>query len=71
MIKRVRTKDYNYDFHFDTGLFIRWGNMLQDDPAFSPLGPELLDIEVSTICSGIDRKPCPWCLPCRMGYPPS
>ncbi len=61
MIKRVRTKDYNYDFHFDTGLFIRWGNMLQDDPAFSPLGPELLDIEVSTICSGIDRKPCPWC----------
>ena len=61
MIKKVRTKSYNYDFHFDTGLFIRWRKTLEDDPSFSPLGPELLDVEVSTICSGIDGKPCPWC----------
>ncbi len=60
-VKRVRSKDYNYEFHYDTGLFIRWGATIDDDPLFSPLGPEILDIEVSTICHGIKGKPCPWC----------
>ncbi len=60
-VKRVRSKDYNYDFHYDTGLFVRWGATIDDDPLFSPFGPELLDVEVSTICHGIKGNPCPWC----------
>ncbi|MHA1273618.1 MAG: hypothetical protein ACTSVV_16430 [Promethearchaeota archaeon] len=61
MIKRVRSRIYNYDFNFNTGLFIRWGRSLRDDPLFSPFGPEILDLEISTICSGINGKLCPWC----------
>jgi MoaA/NifB/PqqE/SkfB family radical SAM enzyme len=38
-------------------MFLRWGKTLQDDPDYSPIGPELLDIEVSTICS----RACRWC----------
>ena len=60
MIKKVRTKEYNYNFSLKTGLFARWGQTLKDDPVFSPLGPELADIEISTICSGLG-KPCAWC----------
>lgn len=61
MIKKVRSPDYNYDFHHDNGLFLRWGKTLKDDPPFSPFGPELLDVEVSTICHGVKGIPCPWC----------
>jgi hypothetical protein len=35
----------------DNGYFVRWGKTPEDDPDFSPVGPELLDIEISTICS--------------------
>lgn len=60
MIKKVRTKEYNYNFSLKTGLFARWGKTLKDDPQFSPLGPEIADIEISTICHGLG-KPCAWC----------
>ena len=39
------------------GFFARWGKTIEDDPDFSPVGPELLDIEISTICHG----GCPHC----------
>lgn len=57
IIKRVRSPMYNYDFNMKNGDFARWGKNFKDDPQFSPFGPELLDIEVSTICHG----GCPWC----------
>jgi len=60
-VKIVRSKNYNYDFNYKTGLFLRWGSDLKDDPSFSPFGPEILDIEISTICHGIHNNPCPWC----------
>jgi radical SAM protein with 4Fe4S-binding SPASM domain len=44
----------------DTGLFARWGRTEEDDPSYSPFGPEILDIEVSTICHG-PGAPCKWC----------
>jgi MoaA/NifB/PqqE/SkfB family radical SAM enzyme len=34
-------------------MFMRWGKCLKDDPEFSPFGPEIADIEISTICSGV------------------
>ena len=56
--KSVRSLKYNYTFDKRTGLFLRWGESLGDDPEFSPFGPEIADIEISTgDCSG----GCPWC----------
>jgi len=52
MIKKVRTPNYNYNFNVKNGLFARWGSTLEDDPEYSPLGPEILDLEISTICDG-------------------
>jgi len=46
-IKRVVSTSYNYTFNKDTGTFVRWGKTLADDPQFSPVGPEILDIEIS------------------------
>jgi len=56
-LKVYKSEDYNFVFNKKTGFFARWGKTALDDPKFSPIGPEILDIEISTICS----KGCPWC----------
>ena len=48
--KLVRSKNYNYNFNKKSGFFMRWGKTTEDDPDFAPF-PEILDIEISTICS--------------------
>ncbi len=60
MIRTVKSTWYNWSFNLDTGFFARWGATMDEDPQYSPLGPEILDIEVSTICHG-PGKPCSWC----------
>lgn len=59
--KVVQTPDYNYLFITTTGKFCRWGKTFDDDPKYSPIGPEIADIEISTICHGINEVPCPHC----------
>jgi len=73
-IKKVRSKYYNYDFNTESGLLIRWGETFatEHDPIMSPIGPEIADIEISTICNGIgknmdSRHPCPWCYKSNTG----
>ena len=46
-----RSESYNFDFNEDTGFFQRWGETKADDPQCAP-GPETLDIEIDTRCSG-------------------
>ena len=58
LIKQTRMPGYNYDF-YDNGMFLRWGYTKDHDPDFSPIGPEIADIEVSTICNGPNGTPCP------------
>ncbi|KKN31045.1 hypothetical protein LCGC14_0827950 [marine sediment metagenome] len=48
--KHLRSAEYNYDFCKRTGHFARWGAELKDDPDWSPVGCEIADIEISTIC---------------------
>ena len=68
MIKRkkgnivtMRSPGYNWDMDMSTGFFARYGNTYKDDPTFSPIGPEILDIEINTDCCGIHGAPCSWC----------
>jgi radical SAM protein with 4Fe4S-binding SPASM domain len=58
--KMVRSNHYNYNFNKINGHFERWGRSFEDDPAFAP-SPEILDIEVTTICKGPNGKLCPFC----------
>lgn len=53
-IKKVISPNYNYIFNKNTGFFARWGATQEEDPQFSPFGPEIADIEISTVCSGVD-----------------
>lgn len=48
--KKLQSPDYNYVFEKKTGLFLRWGATAKEDPDWSPFGPEIADIEVSTVC---------------------
>jgi len=56
-IKFFRSENYNYYFNLNSGMFYRWGKKLEDDPSFSPFGPEIFDCEISTICN----KGCSYC----------
>jgi len=68
MIRRYSSqKGYNWSFDTETGVFARWGDSIEDDPSYSPVGPEILDIEVSTICHGVNNKPCPFCYKANTG----
>lgn len=61
-VRRHRSEDYNWNFNTENGVHIRWGKKLSDDPQMSPVGPEILDIEVSTICHGPGESgPCKFC----------
>lgn len=59
--KFVFSKHYNYSFNKHTGLFMRWGRTEKDDPIMSTLGAEILDIEITTKCNGINGKLCSYC----------
>lgn len=65
--KTVSIPGYNRIFDRESGSMLRWGSTKEEDPKFSPCGPELADIEISTICNGINNIPCPWCYKSNTG----
>lgn len=65
-IRKVKSTNYNSFFDTVTGFFARWGKTFEEDPEMCPVGPEICDFEISTICNGFgktmeSRKPCTWC----------
>lgn len=60
-IKRFHTDGYNMVFDTSNGNMMRWGNTVDEDPSMSPLGPEIADIEITSICEGPDGIPCKFC----------
>lgn len=46
--KSFKSSIYNYNFDKTNGFFMRWGENKNDDPLFSPFGPEILDLEISS-----------------------
>jgi len=61
LAKILQSDNYNYMFDKQSGFFARWGKTKEDDPDFSPFGPEILDIEVTTKCKGPGNKLCKFC----------
>lgn len=61
--KMIEGPDYNLSFSKIIGSMRRWGKTHadQDDPCFSPVGPELADVEITTSCSGTNGTPCKFC----------
>lgn len=51
-VKKFDAIDYKYTFNLKTGFFARWGKDLDDDPLYSPYGPEIFDCEITTSCTG-------------------
>lgn len=60
--KRKTLISENYKFIFDkkTGEFARWGKTLEDDGDPNVSLPEIVDMEISTICHGVGT-PCKFC----------
>ena len=50
-VRLISHPHYNFFFDYINGYSYRCGKSIQDDPLFSPIGPEILDMEISTICS--------------------
>ncbi|MFA5688554.1 MAG: hypothetical protein WC959_05360 [Kiritimatiellales bacterium] len=57
--RRVMSEDYNTIYDFKSGYFARWGKTLSDNN--TPPYPEVLDMEVTTICRGVNGRLCPYC----------
>lgn len=67
----VRSETYNMVFSalkneggqiIEDGTMFRWGETMQSDPLFSPYGPEIADIEISSgRCSGVGMGGCLYC----------
>jgi hypothetical protein len=51
-VKILTSPTYNYIFRKTDGYFARWGSTTKDDQTWSPFGPEIADIEITTSCSG-------------------
>lgn len=72
MKKVIKSPEYNLVFDTETGFMARWGKSKEDDPVMCPWGPEIADVEISTVCHGIgkdttSRQPCSWCYKSNTG----
>lgn len=60
-VKSCISSSYHYLFDKKNGEFWRWGETTKDDPDYSPVSAEILDLEVTTSCKGINGTICPFC----------
>jgi radical SAM protein with 4Fe4S-binding SPASM domain len=62
-VKYLSSPDYHYMFNKENGMFARWGKTVEDNPLYSPFGPEIMDIEIvkGGYCSG----QCSFCYKCN------
>lgn len=74
-LKLMRSKEYNYNFNKINGVFMSWGENLKLDSEYCIFGPNILDMEWSTICHGIGnpnkydiKDPYNTCTPCSFCY---
>ena len=65
--KILRSPSINYDFNKETGFMATWGTTVEENPDLSPIGPFIADIEISSVCNGINNKPCKFCYKSNTG----
>ena len=53
-MKCIKSEDYNFTFDKINGKMMRWGKNKNEDSLYSPIGAEILDLEISS--SIIDTK---------------
>lgn len=56
-IKYISVPSYTSIFNSKNGTFARCGDTVDENPSLCPLGPEVMYIELSTVC----HQGCPWC----------
>lgn len=62
--KHLRSPNSNYDFNKKTGYTEMWGKTREEDIIYSDVGPQILDLEISTICNGYKNNGrCHFCSP--------
>lgn len=61
--KTCKGTNYNFSFDKTNGFFMRYGRTKKHNPSFSPIGPELCDCEISTVCEGVNGQLCKFCSP--------
>jgi hypothetical protein len=59
--KCLRSKNCNYNFNLSNGYHEVWGKDYFDNPLYSPFGSFIADIEITTICNGINGHVCNYC----------
>ena len=59
--KCLFSPNYNFIFDKEHGEFVRYGATKEENPDFSPYGPEIVDMELTTICSGVKGNLCSFC----------
>ena len=57
----IKSDNFNHFFRKDTGYSATWGRTKADNPDYSPYGPLIADIEITTICHGPNGIPCSFC----------
>jgi hypothetical protein len=62
-----KSKEYNFSFEKKNGFFVRWGETMEDDGNLELGLPEIADIEISTICHGVNGIPCAFCYKANTG----
>jgi len=60
-LKVLKSPELNYIFSKKTGFSAVWGASEKDDPDYSPFGPFIVDMEITTICKGPGGHLCPFC----------
>lgn len=71
MTREITSLSYNCFFDKKTGLNIRFGKELDDDPEYCELGPEILDLEISVNgCVPVKgSENCKYCYKCNTNAP--
>ncbi len=59
--KTLFSPECNYIFDKESGEMITYGKTEKDDPLYCKYGPTIVDMEITTICTGPDGKLCKFC----------